>query len=127
MRLDQLKAHVLSFPHATFVKQWGENLVFKIGGRMFLIVSLDGEIIDGCAFKCTPADYARLTAEVDGVTPASHNLFKSHWVQVEDIPALPESEFKHLLRVSYDLVKGRLTKKAQAALDGPPYYRDICR
>ncbi|HKB56282.1 MAG TPA: MmcQ/YjbR family DNA-binding protein [Lacunisphaera sp.] len=116
MRLDRLKTFALSLPHATFVKQWGENLVFKIGGKMFLIVSLDGETIEGCAFKCTAADYARLTGEVDGIIPARYNMFKSQWVQLEDPDALAETQLKEHIRIAYDLVKVRLPKKAQAEL-----------
>ena len=42
MRLAALRTHALGLPHTTVVKQWGENLVFKVAGKMFLIVSLDG-------------------------------------------------------------------------------------
>ena len=41
MRLDRLKAFALSLPHAMFTKQWGNNLVFKVAGKMFLIVTID--------------------------------------------------------------------------------------
>jgi predicted DNA-binding protein (MmcQ/YjbR family) len=116
MRLDRLKNFALSLPHATLVKQWGETLVFKVGGKMFLIVSLDGETIEGCAFKCTPADYARLTGEIDGIIPASHNLFKSHWVQLEDPDALAERELTSLLRTAYDLIKAGLPRRLRATL-----------
>ena len=116
MRLDRLRAVVLSLPHATIVKQWGENLVCKIGGKMFLIISLDGETIEGCAFKCTPANYARLTTEVDGIVPATHNLYKSHWVQLEDPDALTEARFKEHVHAAYDLIRTKLPKKAQAGL-----------
>lgn len=116
MRLDRLKSFALSLPHATIVKQWGENLVFKIGGKMFLIVALDGETIDACAFKCSPADYARLTAEVDGIIPATHNLHKAHWVGLIDPEALTETQIKAQVRLAYDLVRAALPKKLQATL-----------
>ncbi|MBI2814932.1 MAG: MmcQ/YjbR family DNA-binding protein [Opitutae bacterium] len=116
MRLDRLKAFVLALPHATIVKQWGETLVFKIGGKMFLIVALDGGTIEGCAFKCSPADYARLTTEVDGIIPARYNMFKSHWVQLEDPDALTEAQLKEQVRLAYDLIKAKLPRKIQATL-----------
>lgn len=116
MRLDRLKAFALSLPHATVVRQWGETLVFKIGGKMFLIVSLDGETMEGCAFKCTPADYARLTGEVDGIIPARYNMFKSHWVQLEDPDALTETQLKTQVRLAYDLIRAALPKKSRDGL-----------
>ena len=116
MRLDRLKAFALALPHATFVKQWGENLVFKVGGKMFMIVSLDGDTVEACAFKCSPADYARLTSEVDGIVPASHNLFKSHWVTLEDPEALTENQLKAQVRTAHGLIRAALPKKIQATL-----------
>jgi|CXWL01.1.fsa_nt_gi predicted DNA-binding protein (MmcQ/YjbR family) len=116
MRLDRLKSFVLALPHATIVKQWGENLVCKIGGKMFLIISLDGDTMEGCAFKCTPADYTRLTTEVDGIIPARYNMFKSHWVQLEDPDALSEAQLKEYVRGACSLVKAGLPKKLQATL-----------
>lgn len=117
MRLDRLKAFALSLPHAIFVKQWGETLVFKIGGKMFLIVSLDGDTIEACAFKCSPADYHRLTTAVDGIRPASHNLYKSHWATLEDPEALTETQLKAQVRAAYDLIRAALPKKIHATLD----------
>jgi predicted DNA-binding protein (MmcQ/YjbR family) len=116
MRLDRLKAFALSLPHATVIKQWGENLVFKIGGKMFLIVSLDGDTIEGCAFKCTPADYERLTG-IDGIIPARYNMFKSQWVQLEDPDALTEAQLTKQIRIAYDLIRAALPKKLQATLN----------
>lgn len=118
MRLDRLKAFALALPHATVVKQWGETLVFKIGGKMFMIASLDGDIAEAIAFKCSPADYQRLTTEVDGIRPASHNLHKAHWVTLEDPEALTETQLKAQIRAAYDLIRAALPKKLQAALQG---------
>ena len=116
MRLDRLKAFALALPHATVVKQWGETLVFKVGGKMFMIVSLDGDTAEAIAFKCSPADYARLTGEVDGAEPSSHNLYKSHWVTLADPEALSETPLKAQVRAAYDLIRAKLPKKVQATL-----------
>lgn len=116
MRLDRLRAFALGLPHATVVKQWGENLVFKIGGKMFLIVSLDGETIDGYAFKCTREDYERLI-DIDGIIPARYNLFKSQWVQLEDPDALAGAQLAKQIRTAYDLIRAGLPKKVRATLD----------
>lgn len=116
MRLDRLRTFALSLPHTTWVKQWGEHLVFKIGGKMFLIVSLDGDLMAGCIFKCTPADYSRLIAETDGAVPAGHNLFKSHWVELEDPDALSEIQLTAQVRRAYELVKAGLPRKIRGEL-----------
>ena len=77
---------------------------------------LPSETIEGCAFKCTPADYARLTAEVDGIIPARYNMFKSHWVQLDDPAALSETQLKEQVRLAYELIKVKLPRKVQATL-----------
>lgn len=115
MRLHALREFALSLPHTTWVKQWGECLVYKVAGKMFLILSLDGETLDGVVFKCTPAEFDELT-EIDGITQAPY-CAKRHWVRVGDVLALPASELERRIRRSYDLVFANLPKKTQAALN----------
>lgn len=115
MQLAQLKRLGLSFPHATVVKQWGETLVFKVGGKMFLILSLDCELVEQTYFKVTPANFKRLT-DIDGIIPAPH-LARASWVAVEDFAALPATELEALIRESYDLIFAALPKKTRAALN----------
>ena len=114
MRLEAFKACALALPQTTFVKQWGENLVFKVAGKMFLIVGLDGSLADAAVFKCTPEEFDDLT-DLDGIAQAPY-CAKRHWVKVSDLDALPAGEFERRIRNSYDLVVARLPKKIQATL-----------
>jgi len=114
MRLPALRQFALSLPHTTWVKQWGECLVFKVAGKMFLILALDAETIDGVVFKCTPDEFDELT-EIEGVTQAPY-CARRHWVRVADLAALTAGELEKRIRHSYDLVVARLPKKVQATL-----------
>ncbi len=114
MRLDQLKQHALSLPHSTVVKQWGETLVFKIGGKMFLIVSLDGDLAERLSLKCSPEQLSGLL-DRDGFIPAPY-LARASWVCLEDPGAVSAGELQALVRNSYDLVRAKLPKKSQATL-----------
>jgi predicted DNA-binding protein (MmcQ/YjbR family) len=114
MRLARLKSFALSLPHTTFVKQWGECLVYKVSGKMFLIISLEADTIDGVVVKCTPEEFDALT-EIDGIIQAPY-CAKRHWVKITDMEALPEKELHARIRRSYDLVFAKLPKKTQAAL-----------
>ena len=114
MRLHRLQNFALSLPHTTVVKQWGECLVFKVAGKMFLILVLDGETVDGVVFKCTPDEFEDLT-EIDGIEQAPY-CAKRHWVRVSDVLALPAAEMERRIRRSYDLVVAKLPKKTQATL-----------
>ena len=114
MRLHTLRHFALSLPHTTVVKQWGECLVFKVAGKMFLLITLDAEVIDGVVFKCTPEEFDDLT-DIDGITQAPY-CAKRHWVRVGDLAALPAVELERRIRRSYDLVVAKLTKKLRAEL-----------
>lgn len=114
MRLDRLQSFALSLPHTTVVKQWGECLVHKVAAKMFLILVLDGGVIEGVIFKCTPEEFDELT-DSDGIIQAPY-CAKRMWVKVLDLAALPEAELKTRIRRSYDLVTAGLPKKTQREL-----------
>lgn len=114
MRLDQLKKFALSFPQTTAVKQWGDCLVFKVAGKVFFLISLDGEIIDGVVFKCTPEEFESLT-ETDGIAQAPY-FAKRLWVRVSDLDAMPAKELQNRIKLSYDRVVAKLPRKVRDTL-----------
>ena len=93
--------------------QWGNDLVFKIGGKMFAVVALEPSKV-WLSFKATPEQFAELT-ERQGIIPAPY-LARSHWVALESEDTLGAPELKRFLRQAYDLARAGLPKKAQAAL-----------
>ena len=117
MRLDRLKAFALGLPQTTWVKQWGECLVHKVAGKMFLIIVLDGETVEAIIFKCTPEEFDELT-ELDGVIQAPY-CAKRNWVRVADLAVFSEQDLQFRIRHSYDLVVAKLPKKVQATLPKP--------
>jgi len=103
----------MSFPHATEQVQWGSDLVFKIGGKMFAAAPTEPAPV--ClSFKCTLEEFAELV-ERPGIIPAPY-LARAHWVALETEDALPRAEIKRLLRQSYELVFAGLPKKLRAEL-----------
>jgi predicted DNA-binding protein (MmcQ/YjbR family) len=118
MRLDRLQAFALALPQTTVARQWGGCLVFKVAGRMFLLIPLDGGVMNGLVCKCTPAEFDELT-DREGISQAPY-CAKRMWVRVEE-EALPEPELLRRIRRSFDLVVAGLPKKVQATLGaGPP-------
>jgi len=112
VRLDRLKAFALALPQTTVVRQWG-GLVFKVAGKVFLMLILDGAVLGSVILKCMPAEFDELTAH-DGIGQAPY-CAKRHWIRVEE-DALPEPELLRRIRRSFDLVVAKLTKKVQAEL-----------
>lgn len=113
MNNDSIRTHCLSLPHVTEVVRWGEHLLFKVGGKMFAIIDLDGH---SCSVKCPPETYAELV-EMEDIVPSSHNMWKHGWVTLETLSAVPDVRFRALLTGSYDLVRAGLPKGVRADLD----------
>jgi predicted DNA-binding protein (MmcQ/YjbR family) len=115
MGVEWVRRYCLSFPHATEQVQWGDALVFKVGGKMFAVTRLEpAGVYLSC--KCTAEEFGELT-ELPGIIPAPY-LARAQWIALEREDALPKAEIKRLLRTSYDLVFAKLTKKSRAALAG---------
>ena len=113
MNLESVRRYCMSLPHTTETVQWENDLVFKIGGRMYAVAALEPGP-HWLSFKASAEDFAALT-ERDGIKPAPY-LARAQWVSLEAPDTLPVVELKPLLRRAYDLVFAKLTKKAQASL-----------
>jgi predicted DNA-binding protein (MmcQ/YjbR family) len=114
MDIEQVHSFCLSFPHVTEQVLWGNDLVFKIGGKMFAVIGLDPASDHCMSFKCTPEKFAELI-EKNGIVPAPY-VARYHWVALERFDALSEKELKALLRTAYGLVLAKLPKKLKAQL-----------
>jgi len=113
MNVDWLRELCLSFPGATEQIQWGSDLLFKVGGKMFAATPLEPARV--ClSFKASPENFAELT-ERSNVIPAPY-LARAQWVALETRDALPQAELARLLRESYDLVFAKLPKKIRESL-----------
>ena len=114
MDAESVRKFCLSLPHATEDVQWGSDLLFRIGNKMFAVVALDAATNHRLSFKCTPEVFAELT-ERAGIVPAPY-VARYHWVALERFDALPESELKELLTNAYQLILEKLPRKAKAQL-----------
>jgi predicted DNA-binding protein (MmcQ/YjbR family) len=113
MNVDWLRELCLSFPGATEQIQWGYDLLFKVGGKMFAVTPLEPAPV--ClSFKASPENFAELT-ERPNVIPAPY-LARAQWVALQTRDALPPEELARLLRESYDMVFARLPRKIRDAV-----------
>ena len=113
MNIDWVRNYCKKMPHATETVQWGDDLVFKIGGKMFAVLVLIPAKV-WLSFKCSPEEFAELS-ERPGIIPAPYSA-RYHWVALETQEALSVAELERLLGQSYSLVVEKLPKKARAAL-----------
>ncbi|HNY40682.1 MAG TPA: MmcQ/YjbR family DNA-binding protein [Bryobacteraceae bacterium] len=115
LSIDWIRAICMALPYVTETVQWGDNLVFKIGGKIFAIAPLE-PAKSGLSFKCTKEGYDELI-ERPGIIPAPY-LARAYWVALEDGSAMPRAEVKRRLEEAYAIVLACLPKKVRAALDG---------
>ena len=112
MDIDSIRSYCLSLPHATEDIQWGNDLLFRISGKIFAGMNLEPP--HQLSFKCTPEKFDELI-EVDGIVPAPY-MARNKWVMLEALDVLRDSEIKSLINDSYEMIFAKLTRKAQAEL-----------
>jgi predicted DNA-binding protein (MmcQ/YjbR family) len=79
MDIDSIRNYCLSLPHATEDVQWGNDLLFRISGKIFAGMSLDPP--HSLSFKCTPEKFDELI-EFEGIIPAPYTA-RNKWVMLE--------------------------------------------
>ena len=113
MNVEWIRNLCLSFPGTTEQIQWGDDLVFKVCGKIHAITVLKPARIWLC-FKASEENFVDLT-ERPGVIPAPY-LARAKWVALETPDALSLEELASLLRESYDMVVAKLPKKLRESL-----------
>lgn len=114
MEVETIRRLCLSFPQVTEDIQWRDDLLFRIGGKIFVGVSLNAATEGRFCFKCTPEEFAELI-ERDGIVPAPYTA-RYHWVAIERDEALTVAEFRRFIRNSYDLIRAKLPAKVRKQL-----------
>ncbi len=104
-----------ALPHVTEQVQWQNDLVFKVGGKMFAIAVLEPSRY-WVSFKCSPERYSELL-EHEGVAPAPY-LARAYWVALETPEALHPRELEVFIQEAHRVVLESLPKKLRDALEG---------
>lgn len=114
MDAEWLRQVCLAFPLTTEQIQWGYDLVFKVGGKMYAVAPLEPAPV--ClSFKCTEESFAELT-ERPRIIPAPY-MARAKWVALESPEAVSRAELAELLRASYEMVFAKLPKRLQLELN----------
>lgn len=92
--------------------KWDNDLVFSVGGKMFCVCSLEPPFT--CSFKVPDEEFEELSQR-EGFMPAPY-MARAKWVMVKDATVLSTKEWKEYVQRSYEMVKAKLTKKAQKEL-----------
>jgi len=84
--------------------QWGQDAVYKVGGRIFAITGPTG----GASFKVTDIAFEALT-ESSRARPAPY-LARAKWVYFDQLADLDADEVTDWLTTAHALVAAKLTR-----------------
>lgn len=113
MDAEAIRRFCLTLPHTTEEVQWGDHLLFKIGGKMYATTSLGAEGALA-SFKATPESFAELVEEPD-FRPAPY-LARAHWVAMERENSVARTRIQQLLTQAHAAVMASLPKRKQTEL-----------
>jgi predicted DNA-binding protein (MmcQ/YjbR family) len=107
--VDTIRKFCLEFPQTTENLQWGDELCFKTGGKIFVMLGLDNPRI---CFKCAPEIFAELIERED-IRPAPY-VGRYKWVMLDRLDAVGWSELRELIQQSYEMVAAKAPVKKKA-------------
>ncbi len=84
------------------------TLVFKVGGKMFALTNLDGDL--SVNLKCDPEKAIELREQYPAVKPGYH-MHKRYWNTIEMDGSIADHLIKSWIDDSYNLVVQSMTKK----------------
>lgn len=117
MTRDEVKDYFLSKPYA--VEDYPFDFVtpvFKVGGKMFALMSAHEQDRLSINLKNTPDDNILLRQIYKEVIPGYH-MNKTHWNTIYLDGTLENKLIRRLIDDSYDIVYKSLTKKVKAELE----------
>jgi predicted DNA-binding protein (MmcQ/YjbR family) len=115
MTRDEVIDLCAGMPGAVEDYPFGESVVvFKVGGRIFALVGLDGDP-GSVNLKCDPALALELRDRHPSVRPGYH-MNKRHWNSVDFGSAIDPAEFTGMIEHSYELVVRALPAAKRAEI-----------
>ncbi|MBB5636895.1 putative DNA-binding protein (MmcQ/YjbR family) [Pedobacter cryoconitis] len=111
MNIEELRDYCLSKPGTTEGLPFGEDtLVFKIGEKIFLLISLTAS--NRFNVKCDPERAVTLREQYEEIIPGFH-MNKKHWNTIYMDGRLTFRQLQENIDHSYKLVYHSLPKKIQ--------------
>ena len=123
--VDWIREFCLSLPDVTEDMPWGDDLCFKVRGKIFTGAVLSDGRFPRITLKCSPETIHELL-EIEGIVRAPY-VGRYDWIQLANSNVLPADELEALLRRSYDLVAARAPKKKTSSAPKKRVYRKASR
>jgi predicted DNA-binding protein (MmcQ/YjbR family) len=106
----ELDAACRALPGATMTVQWGDEEVYKVGGRMFAVTSPRRHL----SLKVSDIAFEALIET--GRARAAPYLARAKWVLFDNIAELDAEETRDWLKTAHALVAAKLTRAQRAEI-----------
>ena len=119
MNIEELREYCISKDFTTEELPFGpDTLVFKVGGKVFLLVGLDQ--VEDLRFnvKCDPEYAVELREKYEHTVFPGYHMNKKHWNTVVVNRQLGDDKLLELINHSYELVFQSLPKSVRNGLSG---------
>lgn len=116
--VEWIRKLCLSFPEVTEDMPWGDDLCFKVRGKIFTGMVLSDGRFPRITLKCSPEAFHELL-EIEGISPAPY-VGRYKWVMLANSNVLAAAELEALIRQSYELVAAKPPKKKKIARKKAP-------
>jgi predicted DNA-binding protein (MmcQ/YjbR family) len=116
MNIEELRSYCISLKGVTEDFPFDKStLVFKVGGKMFCLTNLEGDL--SVNLKNDPERNIELREEYPAIKPGYH-MSKTHWNTVDIDGSISDDTIKNLIDESYDLVVLKLKREEKQKLKG---------
>jgi len=116
MTYNEFNDFCASLTATTYVVQWHNSHVWKVGGKVFAIGGWEKIDAPAFTFKTSEADFFFMQ-DIDGFRAAPYMASRGmKWIQLYDSSSVDKQEIKACLKASHRLVSLALTKKKQKEL-----------
>ena len=103
----------MALPGATMTIQWGDDHVYKVGGKMFAVL---GGAVGRNGFSLKASDVAfEVLSETGRAAPAPY-LARAKWLHFDDLAGEDADEVADWLKTAHGLIAAKLTRKARAEI-----------
>ncbi len=118
MNKETIHAYCLKLHGSTYdyKEEWQADR-YHIGGKMYGMMGGDATGRPVLTLKCEPIRAEELREAYEGIIPGYY-MNKTHWNSIYmDVDDVPIDLVENLIQHSYELVFGKLTKKAQQEIN----------
>jgi predicted DNA-binding protein (MmcQ/YjbR family) len=113
MNIAKFDRFCKTLPGASFIVQWSDSHVYKVGGKLFAMAN-QWEGDTAFILKITPLSYEILLSQ--GIATRAPYLTRGNWVRISNPSALSDADLSNYIRQSYGIIFAKLPKAVRLTL-----------